>query len=264
MKKTFILIMLFAICNIGFAQSKYTDSLNIELAKARDDTSRVLILTEIAYFHRYQNLDTAMVYARQAISLAQKIKFLRGQSIAYQVKGLIFRYKGEYSLALENMYKSLQISEENNFINEKALCILRIGAVFNELGQHVKAINFYHKSIQIIGPKKLVRVNVLNWIQLTVAYEKLNQLDSAWYYAKKCYDNLNLIKDLTSDLNRDLGIIQMKKGNRLLALHFFNESLDAAKKINDNWVASRTYAELSKMYNQEGKLDSSIYFAKKA
>ncbi|MEO6358634.1 MAG: two-component sensor histidine kinase, partial [Ferruginibacter sp.] len=220
-------------------------------------------MADLAYYHRYQNLDTGMVYAQQALSLAQKIKFLRGQSIAYQIVGLIFRYKGEYSLALENTYKGLQISEENNFINEKALSLSRIGAVFNELGEHLKAIKFYHKSMQIIGPEKLVRVNVINWIQLTVAYEKLNLLDSAWYYGKKCYDNLNLIKDLTSDLNRDLGIVQMKKGNRSLALHFFNESLDAAKKINDNWVASLTYAELSKMYNQEGKLDSSIYFAKK-
>lgn len=74
----FAITLLLTIClSAGFAQSKYTDSLTVELGKAKDDTRRVLILADLSFYHRYQNLDTAITYGQQALSLAQKIKFLR-------------------------------------------------------------------------------------------------------------------------------------------------------------------------------------------
>ena len=263
--KSIVLSLLFATIiatNIP-AQSKYTDSLNIELSKPKDDTGTVLILADLGYYYRYQNFDTAMAYSQQALLLAQKIKFLRGESLAYQMVGLISRYKGDYSRALQKFYKSLQISEENNYRNEMALCVMRIGGVFNDLGQHAKAVSFYHKSIQITGSENLVRSNALSWIQLGNAYEKLNQLDSASYYEIKAYNNLNLISDLTADVCRNMGAIEIKNGNRSLALRYFRESLDAAEYLKDYWVASLTYAEIAYMYKDEGRTDSSIYYAKK-
>ena len=70
------LLFVMMLASPGFTQRKYTDSLAIELTKAKNDTSRVLILADLAYYHRYQDLDTGMVYAQQALSQAQKIKFL--------------------------------------------------------------------------------------------------------------------------------------------------------------------------------------------
>ena len=77
MRKTILLISLLLAGNIVFAQSIYTDSLKIELNKAKDDTSRVLILADLAYYHRFQNLDTGLVYAQQSLSLAKNINFLK-------------------------------------------------------------------------------------------------------------------------------------------------------------------------------------------
>jgi two-component system, NtrC family, sensor kinase len=261
--KSIFLTLLFAtiIAANLFAQSKYTDSLQIELAKAEDDTSRVLILAELGYYHRYQNFDTGFAYSQEALQLAQKIKFLRGESLAYQIMGLISRYKGDYSTALKNMYKSLHIAEENNYSNEMALCIMRIGGVFSDLGQYAKVVSFYHNAIRITGTDNLVRTNALHWLNLGFAYERLDQIDSAYYYVKLAYDNLYLISDLTADVCRNLATIEMKKGNKPLALRYFKESIQAADYLKDYWVASFTYSEMAKMYKDEGRTDSSIYYA---
>ena len=242
-------------------QSKYTDSLRIELAKAKDDTSKVLILAELGYYHRYQNFDSGFTYSQEALQLAQKIKFLRGESLAYQIMGLISRYKGDYATALKNIYKSLHIAEENNYSNEMALCIMRIGGVFSDLGQYAKAVRFYHNSIGITGTDNLVRTNALNWLQLGNTYEKLGLIDSAYYYAKLAYDNLYLISDLTADVCRNLATIEIKKGNKPMALRYFKESIQAADYLKDYWVASFTYSEMASMYKDEGRTDSSIYYA---
>ena len=263
MRKTFLLIGLLLADNIVFAQSIYTDSLKIELNKAKDDTSRVLILADLAYYHRFQNLDTAIVYSQQSLSLAKNINFLRGQSIAYQMMCVIYRYLGNFPIALEKGYQGLQISDNNNFINEKALSLMRIGTVFQALGDNPKAISFYHSSMQILGHEKLVRANALNWVNIGSTYLLQDQIDSAWFYNKKAYDNLNLIKDLRSDVCRNLGTNFVKKGDKVSALQFYNEGLDAASKSKDNYVASSIYAEKAKMYYKEKNADSSFYYAKK-
>jgi signal transduction histidine kinase len=262
-KPILALLFVMMLASPGFAQSKYTDSLNVELARAKDDTSRVLILADLGYYHRYQNLDTAMAYGQQALSLAQTIKFLRGESIAYQIIGVIYRLRGDLSKALELEFKALKIAEENNFESEKAFSFLRVALVYLDLNEIDKAIAMSRKSLQIFGSEKRIRVNAINYLQLGNYFERVNQLDSAWYYEKKAYDQLDLIRDLTSDVYRSLGNIQLKKENRPLALRFYKEAIDYAKNQNDYRAISLAYAQMAILHRKENNLDSSFYYAKK-
>ena len=264
MRKQFIFIFLIAIfCNKSYAQSKYTDSLSIELAKAKDDTSRVLILANLSYFHRYQNLDTAQVYGRQSLELAQGIHFLRGESIAYQSIGVLYRLTGDYSKALELFFQSLKIAEENNFVSEKAYCLMRIAIVYYDLQEFEKSSIISHHSLQTTGEEKPTRVNALNYLNLGQVYEKSNRLDSALYYAEKAYENLNLVVDLKADICRTLGNIKIKSADRVSAFRYYNESIDAAEQLKDYRAVSFAYAEMAKVYRAESKIDSSIYYAKR-
>jgi two-component system, NtrC family, sensor kinase len=246
-----------------FAQSKYTDSLSIELSKAKDDTSRVLILANLSYFHRYQNLDTAQVYGKQSLALAQKINFERGECIAYQSIAVLYRLTGDYAKALELLFKSLKIAEENNFLSEKAYCLMRIAIVYYDLQEFEKAITISHNSLQTPGQERRTRVIALNYLNLGQVYEKSGLLDSAWYYGAKAYENLDLVVDLKADICRTLGNIKVKTGDRASALFYYNESIDAAENLKDFRAVSFAYAELAKVYRTEGLLDSSIFYGSK-
>ena len=129
MKKVSILMaVIFALMLVipGFAQSKYTDSLTIELSKAKDDTSRALVLADLGYFYRYQNLDTTIAYSQKALLLAQKIKFPRGESRAFQIQGVAYRLRGDLAKSLELQFKALKIAQENQYLEEIAYCQTRI------------------------------------------------------------------------------------------------------------------------------------------
>jgi two-component system, NtrC family, sensor kinase len=265
MKKILILSTFFLstiLLNTGFAQSKYIDSLSIVLAKAKDDTSRVSVLADLGYFHRYQNLDTAMAFCQKAILLAQQIKFSKGESKAYQILGVSYRLRGDLAKSLELLFKALKIAEENNYQEEIAYSQMRIAIVYFDLNEYQKSINAIYKSLQIFGPEKQIRINAINYLQLGNVYERLNQLDSAWYYEKMAYDNLDLIKDLTADVCRALGTIQLRKGNIPLALKYYRESINSAELQKDYRAISLAYSEIAKMYKKENQLDSSVYYAK--
>jgi hypothetical protein len=59
---------------------QYLDSLNHELAKAKDDTSRVLIMAALSDGYFPANFDTIMLYGKRGLELSQQIKFPRGEA----------------------------------------------------------------------------------------------------------------------------------------------------------------------------------------
>ena len=84
MIKTLTIILLLAfIGNAGFSQlggtNQIRDSLKHELAIAKDDTSSVLAMADIANAYFVNNFDSGSKYGYQALALALRIQFSRGK-----------------------------------------------------------------------------------------------------------------------------------------------------------------------------------------
>ena len=106
-------------CSIAFAQNRQViDSLKHELAIAKHDTSRVLIMVKLCNMHRILNPDSAQIYGQQALDLTQKIKFSRGEALASEELGTSYRSKGDYPNALKFLFRGLQIAQDNKYLNE--------------------------------------------------------------------------------------------------------------------------------------------------
>ncbi|HTE31772.1 MAG TPA: hypothetical protein VK666_15430 [Chryseolinea sp.] len=67
----YVRFILFFLCvGNAFGQNQQiVDSLNQELTLTKQDTARVLILTELAYQYRFANTDTAMKHGQNALIL---------------------------------------------------------------------------------------------------------------------------------------------------------------------------------------------------
>ena len=127
MIKAFTIIILLAFAgNIGSSQVGGTDqtrdSLRHELAIAKDDTSRVLIMIDIANAYALSNLDNLNKYGNLALALAQKIQFARGEASALNALANGLQIEGDYPKSLQYLYRSLQIAEKKNYVFEKAVC----------------------------------------------------------------------------------------------------------------------------------------------
>lgn len=242
-------------------QRRYTDSLNIVLSKATDDTGRVLVLADLAYYHRYQNLDTAMLFAQRALALSQKIEFARGESLAYQMIGITHRMNLNMPSAFENLYKGLKIAEENNLRYEEAMSLMRISQAFSSIEQHTSALKFCLKALNTLSPKEVTRAHLFSWLSLGSTYERLNKIDSAKYYKKKVYDNVKVIPDFLGSIFVQLANDSYKKGEKSLALGYFYQAIEFAEKNNNLWENARVSADIADLYHKEGNKDSAIYYA---
>src|SRR5664279_1539785 len=129
-----ITILLLFFCGAIFSQvggtDQFRDSLKHELIIAQDDTSRVLIMAELAKAYTGFNADTTNLYGNEALAIAQRIDFFRGEVSALNALGIGLQTQVDYAKSLEYLYRGLQIAEEKNYFFETAACYSFIGSAY--------------------------------------------------------------------------------------------------------------------------------------
>src|SRR5829696_670798 len=115
MKILVAILLSFLIVKHGFSQTAYIESLREQLqSTAMQDTQRVLSLSTLAVVMGYVRPDSAMVYARDGVSLAKKINFEKGEMYCKKSMGEIMWIVGEYSQANELLLQVLKYAKSIN------------------------------------------------------------------------------------------------------------------------------------------------------
>lgn len=240
---------------------RHTDSLKRQLAIVTQDTSRVLILAELAEAFRNTMSDSAIRYGRQSLSLAKQIQFPKGEAKALLSMSVILREMGNFPKSLEAGLKALQISEENHFVAEEQLSLIRIANVYFSSKDFATALNYYRaaeKKLKVVPDEYLLAA-----VQVFVGniYEELNQFDSALYYEQLDSQKLFLYPSILPIYFRVLGNIEAKSGNNQLALKYYDQGIQASLLESDYRKAASVYISMASLYKELNQIDSAIYNA---
>ena len=200
--KASIAVLFFTIfwLHLGFAQfalSSQIDSLKHELAIAKQDTSRVLLLDELCYVYMETKSDLAKIYGEKALTLAKQVKFSRGEAVVLSTLGRLYRILGNYPKALNLEFRALQIAEDYNYWEEKMDCLGRIGAIYMELQDYPKAKRYFKQVEALLeapqamqdDQSRLSCYSDLLWWAI-----RSKDLDANVKYLKKVKENFSAIK----------------------------------------------------------------------
>ena len=91
---TFFIWLLFHCA--GIAQNKLTDDLKRQLAATQEDTTRVALMAELGLQFRNTNPDSSIFYGQKALTLAEQIKYLRGEALALNTIALAMRERASF------------------------------------------------------------------------------------------------------------------------------------------------------------------------
>jgi signal transduction histidine kinase len=264
LKKIFYLFLLSAaICSQGFSQNKFTDSLQRQLPLSKDDTTRVLIMAELSFYYRYINIDSAIHFGEQALSLSEHIHYLRGEANALTHIGQAMREKGDLPKALELQIRARNIAKENNYTTEYATALRRIGLVYMDLRDYPKTLSYLHQALYQAERIQSKRGMTIEYMNLGMTHEYMKDLDSAFYYVQKAFDGKEYIEDLYPEVLRVMGNIQSKKDNQSLAMNYYRQGIEAGLKLNDYRTISYICSDAAAMFKYFNQPDSSIAYAKK-
>ncbi|MBD0350450.1 MAG: tetratricopeptide repeat protein [Flavisolibacter sp.] len=259
---------------LGQVRENAADSLKRLLVQSRNDTTRVLLLEDLAGNYQFFKSDTAIILSRQAIILAQKARFVKGEIRARIGLGEVLRNRGEFPQALAEEFRALQLSRKTGDAEGEALSLAFVGPVYIDLGEYRQALHYLFQAEK--NSEQLPKgIRAFRLSNIGTAYEKMNRLDSALYFQQQALD-LTLDTSLAKEQNRlrvlaaqariltNLGVIENRVGNIRKALDYYSHALQTASLAGDLLNKARSQYQIAEMYRNLNQPDSALWYARQA
>ena len=244
------------------------DSLEALLAAAAPDTTRVLLLAQLAYEHTQTDPLATIAYGKQALQLAQQLRFRRGEALALIRLGSGFREAGNYPAALQVGLQGLRLAEALHNPELTARAFNALGYLYWEQGNSRPALAYFLRAKAVA--EKSHNLTLLTRVMGNIGnvYTQLNRLDSARTYSQAGYA-LDLARhDLTSEVGdaATLGNIYAGLGRPQLAQHYYRSSIRRATGQHITFALCRAYLGQARLAQRlhGPRTDSALYFGRKA
>ncbi|GAB2708212.1 hypothetical protein GCM10027272_23030 [Hymenobacter frigidus] len=244
------------------------DSLQQQLATSAPDTGRVLLLTQLAYEYTQITPLAAIAYGKQALQLAQRLHYRRGESLALIRLGSGFREAGNYPAALQVGLHGLRLAEE---LREPELIgrgLNALGYLNWEQGNSRTALAYFFRAKAVAEKSKNTKLLTRVMGNIGNAYQQLHRLDSAVLFSRRGYELDLANNDLVSEVGDAamLGNIYSGMGRPDLARQFYRGSIRRAQGQRITFALCRAYLGQARLWQQEAgaRADSTIYFGRQA
>src|SRR5690606_20542511 len=110
------------------------------------DTLKVIQLNKESYKLRLSNPTRAIILAKNAQEIADKLNYKQGKAGSLRMMGVAYNYLNKKYLSLNSLFKALAIFKEINDIHGEAKVLNNIGNVYNQYNND-KALEFYLKTL---------------------------------------------------------------------------------------------------------------------
>jgi signal transduction histidine kinase len=261
MKKMFFLWLILLLSFTGaICQNNYLDSLRHRLTTVKEDTARVNTIFNLALLSSISSPDSAVMYGMQGLQLAQKINYKAGEASCMGALCLSLTFLGSFPKALDFGFKALGIYKELKDTSQLIWTNLQLMGCYNQQEDYEEALAYGHNAIKLFKWSRpdTNQMSIVLGMMGTV-YGKLNQLDSALYYAQRSYE-LNR-GGIGSNISQVLGEIYAKMGYNDLALNYYRKGIAVAMRDINSMSLVTLYNDMSKVLESNGNIDSSIYYA---
>ena len=283
MKPIFKITFLLLVSFIANAQDSNPDSLRRILQHATTDSARHNTYVELYYHYLEVNRDSALYYAEKRLNLARQNNQKLAEAFALVSKGYQYNHMGRYSESFQCLLQGLRIAEDPN--NEETAGwrnaqfpipgkgrLINVATIHHVLGGLM--INTWNPEQEIFHLKEALRIAVqINHpdrqmtanMNLATAYLKMNQPDSALYFAKvsQALSENPLAQKYRGNNLLTMGNIYLAKGDIVQAKKYYNESLYTSLEQNNLSDIANINHRLVLVFLMEGKKDSALTYAVK-
>lgn len=118
-----------------------------EAVRIKNDSLTSISYNTIALNFEYKSsLDSALFYHKKSLAIRIKSKDQIGIADSYNNIGICFDQQGKFQEALENYFKALKIYERKKDSEKVAMTFVNIGIVYKTQKEYQKALDYYKKA----------------------------------------------------------------------------------------------------------------------
>ncbi|MGE0090149.1 MAG: ATP-binding protein [Bacteroidales bacterium] len=208
----------------------------------------------------------------QGLEITFKVKqYLESEGLinsryeVFNYAGLYFEGILEYSDALENFRKGLNIAIQSGQMGYAGIIFANMGRVYNKLMKYDSSIIYFKKGIALEIENKLIRNAGRSYSTLATVYANMNQMDLAKSYLEKAIELNNIAKDSTGLVRTYIayGRFYNIQNDFKNSIRILNDAVPIALKFNNKSELVDIYNMLALGNNKLGNYQESNNFYSK-
>nr|MBA3705395.1 tetratricopeptide repeat protein [Bacteroidota bacterium] len=265
-----LFLCFFCICiSVLKAQQNKIDSLQKILLTAKEDTTKVNTLNALAMELRRDNTDTAIYFARKALTLSEKINFKPGTAEAYLWWGTALYNSGRFDESLNPYIKAkmllevvLSTSKTGTKKTKKLLAhtLNNLGSLYRTQGNLSQSLKNGLLALKIrkeIEDKKGMGDSYSNIGNIYFDQGNYPEALNNYFASLKIQE---AIKNKLGESNAyaNIGSIYYNQGDNTKALKFYFKSLKLRKEIGAKSGIALAYSNVGITYSQLGNFSEGL------
>ena len=252
----------------SIAQTPRIDSLSRLLLTAKEDTSKVNLLNELARAHLFElnDISKMYMYGAQELKLSRQLNYKKGIAYGLMHIGIYKRSHGEYKEAIAYANQSLALMKEIGFKKGEGSCYINLGVAYLDMGNYPKSIEFTIKGMILkeeIGDKKGAAVAANNLAEIFMDQgnykEALKYLSKTLKFGEETNDRMSI-----SMAYENIGRILDTQGKLDEALEYLKKAAKIAEDLDDKMSMASSYSNIGNTYFKKDKIDDAFTYQLKS
>jgi tetratricopeptide (TPR) repeat protein len=215
----------FLIC---LSQTNEIDSLTIQLAYQKQDSSKVKTSVElIKALYGVKDYKKALLYIDQTENLSNQLQFTKGIADANYYRALIYSQRNDYYNAIDHFTKARTSYKILNDALGVAQVNNSIGLIEIRRGNYVTGLNLSLSALQIFEEQQLPNELSIAYNNLAEAYYNTHQIDQALEFNFKALSVREQLKDSSGIITTTKNIAELYSERRehRRAIEFYEKLL---------------------------------------
>jgi serine phosphatase RsbU (regulator of sigma subunit)/Flp pilus assembly protein TadD len=260
-------VLMFFLPNGGAkAQQAEIDSLENILKSNQNDSLRIEILNQLAWKNRNNRPAQSISQAKEALELANRLAFTKGQTTALSFMGVAYRNLGKFDEALAAYIEAFNIAQKTGDTERMGYSYINIANIYYLRQDFNLALKQLEKALPIAQSLENENMEAYVYTNQARAYadnkqyqEAIDAHEKALVLRQKQGDTYGVLVTYN-----EIGRVYQVLGNLDKALEKHLQSLDLALEINQQLDLARARADVAKIYYRKNQLDKATAQAEAA
>jgi tetratricopeptide (TPR) repeat protein len=191
-----VFFLLSIVCNAQQDNKRVIDSLyKLIQSHHKKDTGYVKLLNNYSRVVRFDSVDVAMQYARDAILLAKELgeEYWIGQG--FSSIAMAYLIKGQSELAIQYLDSSQVLFAGHNHYVPLKVCLSLKGAIFRELGKYADAVDMHYEAIKIAEKMNNAKEKAASYVDIGAIYSDIGMYKESILNYKQALNEFLSSKD---------------------------------------------------------------------
>ncbi len=224
-----------------------------ELAQARTDTARVLVLDKLTRCYTSIDLDTALLYGRKGLELAVRKRYQKGILLCALSTGYVLSRTNDFVEGLGLFFEAKQLSERQNLPVYQAIALTNIASVYGRTKEYEKAFTYVKEARDLLEKYGISEKQVSISLLSGTLFLNMGKIDSAGIYLEKAYEVGTKfgIPAYSTAATYYLGELHFEKKQLDSALYFYKKSVALSQRYQVKYTITRAYQGLAEVFSAE-------------